>query len=182
MAAACSSGPEGGTSVATGVESTTTTAAEVTASSLPESASCVGVWELDSKAFFEMYNEIASAEDQIAFVDGAYVVTWNADGTFTDERVDWMFEFPGIEDAGAMIMNSIGAGEWQQVGTEASVTAYELTDPQISMIIDGEEFELPVSPGSLPEDLFGDQSMVSCTDTVMTTSVAGYVSTLIRTG
>jgi len=91
VAVACSSATEGGTSNAPSAEVTTTTGADATAPSVPDSASCVGVWELDSEAFFEMYNEIASAADQIAFVDGAYVVTWNAGGTFTDERVDWSF-------------------------------------------------------------------------------------------
>jgi len=183
-ASACSTGSET-TSSAAVPGSTGTTGSDATSSTVDattESASCVGVWELDSEAFFEMYNELASAEDQISFVGGRYVVTWNGDGTFTDERVDWTFEFPGIDDAGAMIMQSTGAGEWQLVGAETVVTAYELIDPQVSMIIDGEEFELPVTPGSLPSGLFSDDPTVVCTETVMMTSQDGYESVLARTG
>lgn len=75
-------------------------------------------------AFFESYNETASAEEQIAFVSGTSTGTWNSDGTSVDRREDWTIEFPGLGDGSAMIFNTAGAGEWQLVGSE---TVWERT-------------------------------------------------------
>ncbi len=199
---ACSSGtdtatstlPAGDGTVVSEVDETTTTAEEVateeivdTTTTVPDavpsgSASCVGVWELDSEAFFDSYNETAAPTERIAFLSGRYVVTWNADSTFTDERLDWMFEFPGMEEGGAMVMNSIGAGQWSDDGGEIVITSYELTEPRLSMILDGEEFELPVTPGALPAGAFDERTVAVCSDLTMVSSSDGVVVTFDRIG
>jgi len=200
---ACSSGadtatttvPPGDESVASQAEESATTTTEVAATEeivetmttvsdavAGGSTSCVGVWELDSKAFFDSYNETAAPSEQIDFVSGRYVVSWNTDGTFTDERVDWTFEFPGVEESGAMIMNSTGAGQWSDDGGEVVVASYELVETKISVIIDGEEFELPVTPGSLPAGAFDERTVTVCTESTMVSSGDGFVVTFDRIG
>lgn len=60
--------------------------------------------------------------------------------------------------------------------------AYELTDTKLTMVLDGEEFDLPSTPGSLPAGLLDERQTVVCTDATMTISQGGLESTLERVG
>lgn len=182
----CSSGSESSDSTvvpggaSTTVVDTTVAASNGSASDGSGTASCVGVWELDNEAFFVEYDTIAGAGEAIEFVSGAYLVTWNADGTFTDQRVDWTMSFPEMPETGMMVMNSLGAGVWEALSTSIVSSGYEITDAQLQIVSDGVAVDLPVEPGALPAGVFPEEASVSCTETTMTISAGGFESILHR--
>lgn len=50
------------------------------------------------------------------------------------------------------------------------------------MVLNGEQFDLPSTPGSLPAGLLDERQTVVCTDATMTISQGGLESTLERVG
>lgn len=180
LASACSDGSTSTTvpTTTSPASTTTTTEADASGSGAESGMSCVGVWELDSEAFFETFNEVFSSSEPIEWAGGKYLVTWNADGTFSDVRDQWSLSFPNMPETGTMVLNSLGAGAWIDDGTSTRVTSYELTEASVSIVVDGEELELPAEPGGLPSGLFSVEPVVSCTESTMTVSDGEFESTL----
>lgn len=87
-----------------------------------------------------------------------------------------------MQEIGTMMMDSTGAGQWGDDGPEIVMTRYELVDRKLSMIIDGEEFDLPVAPGSLSAAAFDERTVAVCTDSTMVSFADGITLTFGRAG
>lgn len=186
------SGTPSTTTTSTGGDgTTTTTVAKTTTTAASEASdgvsSCViGVWELDAETFFEQLLAAMPADEQLgefAVVDGRYVLTVNADGTFSNDREDWTL---GVEsEFGAMEIriNSSQSGTYTVDGDQLSTTVAAGDPPEIEISVDGQPMNLPggVSPISPPEAEFSGAT-IACQGDSLTATVDEFSSTWKRVG
>lgn len=186
------SGTPSTTTTSTGGDgTTTTTVAKTTTTAASEASdgvsSCViGVWELDAETFFEQLLAAMPADEQLgefAVVDGRYVLTVNADGTFSNDREDWTL---GVEsEFGAMEIriNSSQSGTYVVDGDQLSTTVAAGDPPEIEISVDGQPMNLPggVSPISPPEAEFSGAT-IACQGDSLTATVDEFSSTWKRVG
>ncbi|MCZ7532122.1 MAG: hypothetical protein M5U23_01720 [Acidimicrobiia bacterium] len=193
VVAACSSTSAETTTTADGGAATTTTAAGVTttSSATPETttttaapatgglADCViGSWELDAANFMDQISEsLADSEEpsELVYLGGVYRITADADGTFTDERIDFSF---GVEtDFGNMelTINHKQVGTYTIDGdTMSTVIPGGQGAPDVQISIDGVPFDPPggIMPIEAPEASF-EAVTPDCGDNTMSVTSEG---------
>lgn len=191
----------GGDTTTTAADTTTTTAADTTTTTAADTtttvgdassgdsalAECVvGTWELDSRDFFERLLEALPPEEQIGefeIVDGAYVLTVNGDGTFSNERVDWTFAVTSDFGDLQVRISSEQTGTYTIEGDQLTTRTDPGDPPEVEFLVDGSPFEFPggVQPIAPPEAEFSGAT-VSCSGDTLTASADDFTSTWMRIG
>lgn len=186
-----------GTTAAGSAETTTTTSSAASdATTTTASAGSggggledciVGTWELDAQAFFDLITESlddSEAPGEFLHLGGVNQITAAADGSFTDERIDWRFgvmsEFGALE----MTVNHTQTGTWS---VDADVVSTVITDngggPEYTMAVDGVPFTFPGGGAPIdPPDTSFDAAAVDCGPTTLSVTVEEVTSTWTRTG
>jgi hypothetical protein len=173
----------GGTTTTSG-ESTTTTAASPANGDV--SACVIGVWELDAESFFEQLLAAMPPDEQLgefSVVDGRYVLTVNADGTFSNDREDWTLGVQSEFGAMEIRINSSQSGTFTLEGDQLSTTVAAGDPPDVEISVDGQPMNLPggVSPIAPPEADFSGAT-VACQGDTLTATVDEFTSTWKRVG
>jgi hypothetical protein len=173
----------GGTTTTSG-ESTTTTADSPANGDV--SACVIGVWELDADSFFEQLLAAMPPDEQLgefSVVDGRYVLTVNADGTFSNDREDWTLGVQSEFGAMEIRINSSQSGTFTLEGDQLSTTVAAGDPPDVEISVDGQPMNLPggVSPIAPPEADFSGAT-VSCQGDTLTATVDEFTSTWKRVG
>lgn len=174
----------GGGTTATSGESTTTTAASPANGDV--SACVIGVWELDAESFFEQLLAAMPPDEQLgefSVVDGRYVLTVNADGTFSNDREDWTLGVQSEFGAMEIRINSSQSGTFTLEGDQLSTTVAAGDPPDVEISVDGQPMNLPggVSPIAPPEADFSGAT-VACQGDTLTATVDEFTSTWKRVG
>lgn len=146
----------------------------------------VGTWELDAEAFFDVVTASLAGSDapgEFVHLGGVNQVVASADGTFVDERIDWMFGV--VTDFGNLVMtvNHTQTGTWSASGDVISTMITDAGTPEFTMSIDDLPFEVPggALPIEPPETVF-DAATGTCTDTTLTVTADGTTSMWTRIG
>jgi hypothetical protein len=173
----------GGTTTTSG-ESTTTTAASPANGDV--SACVIGMWELDAESFFEQLLAAMPPDEQLgefSVVDGRYVLTVNADGTFSNDREDWTLGVQSEFGAMEIRINSSQSGTFTLEGDQLSTTVAAGDPPDVEISVDGQPMNLPggVSPIAPPEADFSGAT-VACQGDTLTATVDEFTSTWKRVG
>lgn len=179
------SGSGATTSTTTAATSSSSTTAAPDASG-PLSDCVVGVWELDSQAFFDdLFAEISEAEGvgAFSFVDGRYLLTVGADGSIVNERDQWTFAVEADGSELQMRLSSRQTGTYTIENDVLSTTMQAGEPPTVEMLLDGEPFDIPggVVPIEPPEAEFTGAT-VACNGDMLTATASGFTTTWIRTG
>jgi hypothetical protein len=167
----------------TTLSSTTTAATTTTASATTTVAasggleSCVvGTWELDSQEFFDTLLSSLPEDEQVGefmFVDGAYLLIVEADGTFRSVRDGWTF---GAESEDGEVVLRISDEQTGTYSLDGSVLTTRLeagTPAEIEIIVDGVALDLPGgrAPFEPPAAEF-EGAVVSCDGDVMSSAAS----------
>ena len=174
----------GGATTTTSGESTTTTAASPANGDV--SACVIGMWELDAESFFEQLLAAMPPDEQLgefSVVDGRYVLTVNADGTFSNDREDWTLGVQSEFGAMEIRINSSQSGTFTLEGDQLSTTVAAGDPPDVEISVDGQPMNLPggVSPIAPPEADFSGAT-VACQGDTLTATVDEFTSTWKRVG
>ncbi len=177
-----SQGDDGATT--TSVDSTTTTSVGTANDGV--GACVIGMWELDAESFFEQLMASMPPEEQLgefSVVDGRYVLTVNADGTFSNEREDWTLGVRGDFGDMEIRINSSQSGTYSLEGDQLSTTVAAGDPPVVEIFVDGLPMSLPggVSPVAPPEAEFSGAS-IACQGDTLTATVNDFTSSWRRVG
>lgn len=197
---ACSSGDAALTSTTTttpatstsdGTEASTSTAApptEAPATTAAEDVSCiVGVWELDSKAFFD---EVAAdfggeaSEGSFVFVGGVFRLELRGDGTVVDERQDWTFGQIGDDGVFEIAVSDRRVGTYTFDGATLAAETEPVGERSIAILLDGEPLDLPENLVSAfePPELSLIDAEITCSGDTMSAVVDETTSKWGRVG
>jgi hypothetical protein len=205
-AASCSSSDDAeGTTTTTGATSesttssttndsvgdTTTSSASSTTSGTGSSGSiaecAVGVWELDSQAFFDaVFGSIGSDEfaGELMYIEGAYRLTLGTDGSIVSEQDGWTFGVAGDDGDFQMRISSVQTGTYTVDGDTVTASMAPGEDaPEVEIFVDGEPFTFPggAIPMDPPEaDLAA--ATITCSGNTLTANADDFTSTWMRTG
>lgn len=175
------------TTTASAAPDTTTTTAPAGSGGGGLQDCIVGTWELDAQAFFDRITESLDDSDapgEFLHLGGVNQITAAADGSFTDERIDWRFgvmsEFGALE----MTVNHTQTGTWS---VDGDVVSTVITDngggPEYTMAVDGVPFTFPGGGAPIdPPDTSFDAAAVDCSPTTLSVTVEEITSTWSRTG
>lgn len=186
------------TTATTAAEATTTTAAPTTTTAAPTttaaaaaaSADCVvGTWELDSEAFIA---QVFASEEETGFEElgeveishggGAFLVTMNADGTYTGDRDNWQIRLSTDEGTFVNTLDGEETGTWSVDGDLLTVTSVSSTiDVSFAAEIDGQLQELPFgSTQTMPSRELGGSGRFTCDGDSLEVELGGTTSTFTR--
>ena len=144
------------------------------------------MWELDAESFFEQLLAAMPPDEQLgefSVVDGRYVLTVNADGTFSNDREDWTLGVQSEFGAMEIRINSSQSGTFTLEGDQLSTTVAAGDPPDVEISVDGQPMNLPggVSPIAPPEADFSGAT-VACQGDTLTATVDEFTSTWKRVG
>jgi hypothetical protein len=160
-------GDEVTTTIAASTTSVDTTTSAPTASGGGEGC-LVGDWELDDEKFFD--SVFASFGDGTAGVgdvvpgDGEFTITFGADGTIDAVRDDWGFTVQSGEGDFKIVIDGDQTGTWATDGSTLTLSLEEASTFEIttSLVVDGQEVELPQAPFDVPAEALSATSEYSC--------------------
>lgn len=201
IAAACG-GTTGDTTTTTeAAEETTTTAdsQETTSSSSPSttttsapeatggSANCLeGDWVLDNEAFIDQIFADLGGEEagfgEASPAGGDLGVSFEGNGKMTISRDDWGFVIESEDGSFKILISGDQTGTWSVDGDELSVSLDEGPPPDVttSLIVDGQEVQMPQSPIEVPSEAFSASSTFSCNGDTFSVATEEFTSTFIR--
>jgi hypothetical protein len=171
------------------VDSTTTTEGTTTTTSEPSAslAECaVGVWELDSQAFFDDLIASMPPEEVVGeflLIDGAYLLTIGADGTVVNERKDWTFGVDSDYGQLEIRINSVQTGTYTIDGDVVTTSMDPAPPADVRILVDDVPVSFPggVSPVEPPDAEFTGAT-ITCSGDVLTATADGFSSTWDRIG
>jgi len=184
------SGGDTTTTTSGGVESTTTTSADTTTTTAAQTSSlaecAVGVWELDSQAFFDDLIAAMPPEEVVGeflLIDGAYLLTVGADGTIVNERRDWTFGVDSDYGQLEIRINSLQTGTYTVDGDVITVSMDPAPPPDVRILVDDVPVDFPggVSPVEPPDADFTGAT-ITCSGDALTATADGFTSTWDRVG
>lgn len=179
------------TSTSDGAEASTSTAAppsEAPATTAAEDVSCiVGVWELDSTAFFEEVAADLGGEapaGPFVFVGGVFRLELKGDGTVVDEREDWTFGQISDDGVFEVAVSDRRVGTYTFDGATLAAETEPVDERSIAILLDGEPLELPENLVSAfePPELSLIDAEITCSGDTMSAVVDGTTSRWGRVG
>lgn len=192
LVAACSSDSDDTTTTAADDTATTTSvaddAATTTTAAVAGVAECVvGVWELDSETFFATMLEQMPPDEQIGefvILEGRYLLTVNADGTFSNDRENWTFAVTSDFGDLQVRINSSQSGTYTIDGDQLSTATDPGDPPEIEFLVDGQPFQFPggTAPFAPPAAEFSGATVSCSGDTMTAIGPDGFSSTWTRVG
>lgn len=176
-----SSTTAGDTSTTTGAETSTTAGGSAGGDNC-----LVGSWVLDDQAFFDQV--FAEEDEEAAFgevtsVSGEFTTTFNANGSVEAVRDDWGFSVVTDEGTFNIVINGTQTGTWETEGSTLLLTLDEgdTFEVEASVIVDGEEIELPSDAMEVPAEALSSSSEFSCSGDDLTVTSEGITSEFDRT-
>ena len=165
----------------------TTTAAATSTIAEGELSCIVGVWELDSTAFFE---EVAAdlggeaPEGPFVFVGGVFRLELRGDGTVVDEREDWTFGQISDDGVFEVAVSDRRVGTYTFDGATLAAETEPVGERSIAILLDGEPLELPENLVSAfePPELSLIDAEITCSGDTMSAVVDETTSKWGRVG
>ncbi|MEX2133361.1 MAG: hypothetical protein WEB67_04385 [Acidimicrobiia bacterium] len=167
---------------------TTTSAAETTTTVAASGGDdcLVGSWVLDDQAFFDQVfaemDEETTGFGEVTSVGGAFTTTFDSDGSIEAVRDDWGFSVATEEGTFNIVINGTQTGNWETDGSTLLLTLDEgdVFDVEASVVVDGEEIDLPSAPMELPSEALASSSEFSCSGDELSVTSEGITSEFDR--
>lgn len=199
IAAACGGTTSDTTTTTAAGETTTTEGQETTSSSAPSTTStsvpaatggdadCLeGDWVLDNEAFVsQVFTDVGGEEGgfgEASPAGGDLGVSFDDDGSFAVTRDDWGFVVESEEGAFKILISGDQTGTWSVDGDVLTISLDEGPPPEVttSLIVDGQEVQMPQSPIEVPAEAFSSSSTFGCDGDTFSVSTDEFTSTFNR--
>ncbi|HQZ33395.1 MAG TPA: Ig-like domain-containing protein [Ilumatobacteraceae bacterium] len=133
-------------------------------------ADCVvGQWRLRTQEFLTQIDQAVGTGSSTQ-IGGEYIVTFGEDGTFTGQRLGWMFGVSSMGQQIVLTIDSLETGTWvvDETGTILEIDEAS-SDATVAMTMNG--LPLPFAPQSIQSPGVSGQGSYQCSATTMTLTV-----------